>query len=275
MKQKKILIYHNITPPAYFREYNPDLYKIFIEATRQNYLLHNAKFDGIIGDSNYNLQQIKEFTSAKHETVIPPFLFLQFPKRMIKEKNDEETERHPYTMMFVGRFAPNKKQLDIVKIFEYYSKFLNPKARLVLIGTYSYANPYFHEILDYIKRRDIQNITIKGALTSEQLADTYTEADILLCMSEHEGFCIPVLESLYFDVPVLAYKIPALQELIDAEYLVPHKNYKEIGDMLYKIEKNPEYRKKMLEDQKKILGKFESEEIKNKFMSFITKVFEL
>jgi glycosyltransferase involved in cell wall biosynthesis len=271
LPNKKMLIYHNITPSAFFREYNYSLFKIFKEAERQNYLLENSSFDAIVGDSKYNLSLIKEFIKASHEEVIPPFLALQFKSNA--QAKPENTDKENFTMIFVGRFAPNKKQNDIIKVFEYYSKFINPKARLILIGHYSYAEPYFNEILTYIKDRDIKNITIQGALTSDDLAKVYNESDVFLSMSEHEGFCIPVLESIHFNVPVFAYKIPALEELLDKKYLFDHKDYKKIGEALFQFQINKKLRKKIIIDQKKVLKKFQEAKIKSKFKSLIHTVF--
>ena len=272
LPNKKMLIYHNITPSAFFKEYNYRLFKIFKEAERQNYLLENTKFDALVGDSQYNLSLIKEFTKGKTEDVFPPFLSIQFSQESepVNVKAD-----HAFTIIFVGRFAPNKRQNDIIRVFEYYSKFINPEAKLLLLGKYTYEDSYYTEIAKYIEDRNIKNVTIQAHLTSEELADKYKEADVFLSMSEHEGFCIPVLESIHFNVPVLAYKIPALEELLDQTYLFDHKNYKKIAEKLYQIQINKELREKMIMDQKVILDKFQETKIKSKFKSFINTVFNV
>jgi glycosyltransferase involved in cell wall biosynthesis len=174
---RKALIYHNITPGAFFKNYNYQLFKLFHEAERQNYMLSQIPFAGIIGDSRYNLDLIKEFVQTPYEAVIPPFISLQFKKKDVVQLPTDDLK--PFTILFVGRFAPNKKQSDIVKVFEYYSKFLNSKARLFLLGFHAPTDAYFNEIYTYIQKRDIQNVFIRANLTSDELAQVYKQSDLL------------------------------------------------------------------------------------------------
>ncbi len=274
LSNKKVLIYHNITPAAFFKNYNSELLHYFKEAEKQNYYLSQIQFDGVIGDSRYNLSQIQDFITAKNEAVIPPFLRLQFFDDAVAYKVPKSHKKNDsFTILFVGRFAPNKRQMDIVKIFEFYVKFVNPKAKLVLVGHHSFIDPYFIEINRFITERDIPNIEILGSLTSLHLAEVYSMADVLLCMSEHEGFCIPVLESIHFDVPVLAYSLPALEELIPSEYLLNTKDVKTVAAYLLNIQKDKEYRDTMLSEQKKVFSRFQERDIKNSFKQFINQVF--
>ncbi len=272
LPNKKALIYHNITPAAFFREYNYKNFILFQEAERQNYMLRQIDFEALIGDSQHNLDIIKQWTDAEYTDVIPPFLKLQFLKKKEKLKKSITT---PFTIMFVGRFAPNKRQLDIIKAFEFYSRFINRHSKLVLIGNFSRTDAYFSEIETFIKKRNIRNIEFKIALSSDELAEAYATADVFLSMSEHEGFCIPVLEAIYLGVPVLAFKIPALGELLDNKYMFESKNFEEVGKRLYTIQTDKKYRKKMITDQQKVLEKFDEKIIKEKFDLFIKTAFNL
>jgi len=272
---KKVLIYHNITPAAFFKEYNYPLFKHFKEGERQNNMLSQGNFKALIGDSQYNISLMNTIVKAPIQEVIPPFLSLQFDKNASRSLHTKTKIEHDFTLIFVGRFAPNKRQDDILHVFEYYQKYLNPRARLFLLGMYAYVDPYFSQIKKYMDERDIRNVTIKAHLTSEELAEMYQNADVFLSMSEHEGFCIPVLESIHFEVPVLAYKIPALEELLPKKYLFSKKDYKKIAEYLYTIEQNKKFRKEMIKEQKKILYKFGENDIKERFKFVISAVFNV
>jgi glycosyltransferase involved in cell wall biosynthesis len=117
-------------------------------------------------------------------------------------------------ILFVGRLAPNKRQEQLVEAFAQYLT-LDANARLILIGGYDSNDPYYQLVINCIEKFNVTNrVILTGLITDHQLAAYYRTASLLWSMSEHEGFCVPLVEAMWFDVPVLAYKSTAMPEVL-------------------------------------------------------------
>jgi glycosyltransferase involved in cell wall biosynthesis len=117
-------------------------------------------------------------------------------------------------ILFVGRFAPNKKQDDLIAAFSHYLKH-DPDARLILAGQPEQADPYITHLADLITKLNLaQSVLLTGSVNDAQLAAYYRTAQLFWSMSEHEGFCVPLIESMWFDVPILAFKATAVPETL-------------------------------------------------------------
>lgn len=276
LPNKKMLIYHNITPAAFFREFDYKLYTLFREAERQNELLRQSKFEAIIGDSKYNLSLIrKHLPRVKVKEVLPPFLNLQFSERKEDTEVLKKIKDENFNIIFVGRFTANKRQEDLIKVFEYYHNFINENSRLILIGGHSIFEPYCSFLYDYILKRELKNILIVRGASESSLMTYYRNSALFFSMSEHEGFCIPIIEALHYGIPILAYGIPAIRELINKKYLLTSKNYQLIGEIIEELRNNSSLRQEILADQKKVLRRFNANNLKNNFLQVLSKGFDL
>jgi glycosyltransferase involved in cell wall biosynthesis len=137
-------------------------------------------------------------------------------------------------ILFVGRLSPNKRQEDVVKAFAVYRQHYDPEARLFLIGSSS-SDRYRKAILGLVRKLGIEPaVRMAGGITDAQLIAYYRAADVFLSMSEHEGFCVPLVESMLFDLPIVAYAAGAVPETLGgAGILVDHKRYDEIAALLH------------------------------------------
>ncbi len=277
LPNKKMIIYHNITPSGFFRQFDYSLYKIFREAERQNNLLRKVKFEAAVGDSKYNLSLLKKYVKkARVNAVLPPFLKLQFTNNdENNEKSASKSANGRFNIIFVGRFVSNKKQDELIKLFEYYHNFINPNSRLVLVGRFSIFEPYCSLLSDHILKRELNSVQIVPGSSSDALKEYYQESNLFLSMSEHEGFCVPVIEALHYGVPVLAYDIPAIAELIDKKYLFRKKDFAFIASVIDEIRQNQSLREKMLKEQKKILNRFGEKKLEKNFLRVLKKTFHL
>jgi glycosyltransferase involved in cell wall biosynthesis len=118
----------------------------------------------------------------------------------------------PPTILFVGRLAPHKRQDLVIRAF---ARLLadEPGARLVLVGTP--LSPEFGAGLRRLADELAPGaVTFEEGISRERLAEIYRGSDAFLCMSEHEGFCIPLLEALHFGVPVVARDAGAIAEVL-------------------------------------------------------------
>lgn len=103
--------------------------------------------------------------------------------------------------IFVGRVAPNKKQEDVIRAFYCYKKYCNPKSRLFIVGSYNGMERYYHRLRRYVGALELDNVVFTGHIPFAQILAYYHLADLFLCMSDHEGFCVPLVEAMYFNLP--------------------------------------------------------------------------
>src|SRR5690606_3919553 len=147
----------------------------------------------------------------------------------------ERFSKDGYTnLLFVGRIAPNKKQDDIIKIFYYYKKFINPESRLILVGSYIGMERYYSELIKLVNDLDLQDVFFTGHIPFESILAYYQISHLFLCMSEHEGFCVPIVEAMLFDLPIIAYRSSAVPATLgNAGFVVSEKNYKAIAELIH------------------------------------------
>lgn len=269
---KKACIYHNITPAHFFLPYD-----VFQPAFQKRGLREikklNKAFDYIWGDSVFNCQDLITMGYDKNKVTVFPILidfddFLQDPDEKIRNKYSDEW----VNILFVGRIAPNKKQEDIIRIFTYYKKYMNQKSRLILIG--SFFNAAYQNCLEkYIEELDVKDVIFPGHISFKEILGFYKTADIFLCMSEHEGFCVPLLEAMLFDVPIIAYECTAVPETLGGSgVLVREKNPAKVSFMIDQIIKNEELKKEMIEKQRRRLNDFSFEKVSRKLLEQIEKI---
>jgi L-malate glycosyltransferase len=206
MPQRKLLISHNITPARWFWDHDPQA-AVVCALGRKQLPEFAAAADVAAGVSLYNAQ---EFGS---DTVIP-ILFDPAGLGPALPAADPAGWTPPAqpTILFVGRLAPHKRQDAVIRAFELYRRRHAPEARLVLVGApINWA--YDAAMRELAEELSPGRVTIESGLTREQLADRWRAAHAFVCLSEHEGFCIPLLEAFHFGVPVIARAIGGVPEV--------------------------------------------------------------
>ena len=118
-------------------------------------------------------------------------------------------------VMFVGRVIPNKKFENVIRAFHAYRTRHNPRSRLLLVGSYSGFERYLAMLQALIARLGTPDVHFLGHVSNEELTALYDVADLFLCASEHEGFCVPIVEAFHKRVPVLAYAATAVPATMD------------------------------------------------------------
>ncbi|HJZ12106.1 MAG TPA: glycosyltransferase, partial [Acidobacteriota bacterium] len=187
-KGKKLLIYHNITPYEWFIDINPEL---AIDCLTGRLQLRRLKdFCAIaVADSEYNRAELQEMGYA-NTAVLP--IRVHFDKF---DKKEDAFTRHTYdddrtNIVVVGRTIPNKKLEDCLKIFACYQKYLNPRSRLIFAGFWRPFAPYYFALRAMTQELQLREVVFTGHVRFEELLAYYRMADVLLSMSEHEGFCV-------------------------------------------------------------------------------------
>jgi glycosyltransferase involved in cell wall biosynthesis/ADP-heptose:LPS heptosyltransferase len=207
----KALIYHNITPHNFLADYLPLNNALCREARAR--LPSLAKFFPIsAGDSIYNAIELSECSFQNPEVLplcVDPARWNMRPDQGLMDKlQDGRTN-----ILFVGRLSPNKRQEDLIIAFAHYRK-LDPAARLHLVGAPMSSNDLYESCLRALagKLGIVESVNFAGMVDDSCLAAYYLTANLFWSMSEHEGFCVPLIEAMWFDVPVMAYAACAVPE---------------------------------------------------------------
>ena len=210
---RMILVYHNITPPEYFIGVHKDLVKLCFRGRRE-LTAYIERSSLALGDSEYNRQELEAlgFTTTGVLPVVPDFSHLSgVPDRMqIGAFDDEWTN-----VVFVGRVIPNKKFEDVIRAFHAYRSRHNPRSRLLLAGSYGGFERYLAMLQSLIARLGTPDVHFLGHVSNEELTALYDVADVFLCASEHEGFCVPIVEAFFKRIPVVAYAATAVPATMD------------------------------------------------------------
>ena len=213
---RMVLVYHNITPPEYFIGVHKDLVKLCFRGRRE-LTAYIGRCDLALGDSEYNRQELQElgFPSTGVLPVVPDFTHLDAAPGSAQSEWAERFDDEITNVMFVGRVIPNKKFEDVIRAFHVYRTRHNPRSRLLLVGSYSGFERYLAMLHSLVARLGTPDVHFLGHVSNEELAALYDVADVFLCASEHEGFCVPLIEAFYKRVPVLAYAATAVPATMD------------------------------------------------------------
>ncbi len=211
MGGRKVMIYHNITPAVYFRGYNAEA-EHSVEYGYDGIRFLADKLDYCIADSEYNRQQLLEMGYSCPVDVCPILIpFEDYDKAPDPQVLDRYRGDGMTNLLFVGRLAANKCQQDIIRAFYCYQKHFNPNSRLFLVGNAGIMGKYEAQLRAYARLLGIgDRVIFTGHIKFNAILAYYRLADVFVCMSEHEGFCVPLLEAMHFDVPIVAYASTAV-----------------------------------------------------------------
>lgn len=269
-----VFVYHNITPPEFFGRANPAAY----EATRLGIeaLPRFAPLTGLaLGMSEYSRKQLTE-AGFERTGVIP--ILVDFGRldgkpnpEILKDYDDDYVN-----FLFVGRVDPNKKQEDLVKVLYHYQRACNPKSRLFLVGAHTAGGPYHAWIQALIDHLGIQkDVHFTGQTSHRDLLSFYRLADVFICMSEHEGFCVPLVESMYLGLPVVAYAATGVPSTLDgAGILVKNKNYAAIAEVVHEIAGNELLRRRLVQNGRRRAAEFGRDKVGSLLGSYLAEALQ-
>lgn len=208
----KCLIYHNITPAKFLLPFRPDVAQL-LEKGRAELSQLAQHFPLSVGVSAYNAAELVASGFSQPGVlpiaVDPKKWDMAADAQLMQQLQDGKSN-----LLFVGRITPNKRQEHLLEAFAYYLT-MDREARLILAGGGDINDPYYHHILNTIQRlRLTRYVMLAGQVNDAQLLAFYRTAHLFWSMSEHEGFCVPLVEAMWFDVPILAYKSSAVPETL-------------------------------------------------------------
>jgi glycosyltransferase involved in cell wall biosynthesis len=211
----RVLQYHNVTPARFFAPYEPSLFRLATLA-RSELASLAAAADLALGDSEYNRRELDEL-GFRNTGVMPIAVdtdrLTQAPPHPVL---DEILDDGLVNFLFVGRIAPNKRIEDHIRLAEQYKRYVDAYYRFIFVGRYDVVPRYYATIRALIAQYEMleDRFVFTGPVPDVELAAYYRASSVYISLSEHEGFCVPLLESMAMDVPVLAYSAAAVPDTL-------------------------------------------------------------
>lgn len=261
---KRTLIYHNITPARWFAPVNHRV-AADIEAGLDELPALCRCSDRLLADSAFNAAELAQLGFAAEELALPVY-----SGRWDEPRNEGifrlAKEEGGIQLLHVGRLAPNKCVEDIIKIFYYLHHHIDKHSRLWLVGIDTDTELYSFSLKRLAHELHVADaITFAGCLADSEVRALYEACSSYVCMSEHEGFCLPVIEAMHFGLPVLAFASSAVPETLGAGgVLVREKRHPEIAELLYRMHNDPELRAKIVSAGRAQVGRFSMQRFKER-----------
>ena len=255
LPDRKVLIYHNITPAEYFVGVNA---RVADHCRRGRFDLGRlaGAMDLALGVSEFNRQEL-EAAGYTRTGVLPVLVdWSDYGHRPVAELEQAYAGRT--VLLSVGRIAPNKRIEELIKTFCFYRR-LDPTARLVVVGTSVDMEGYLAGCQRLAAELGVADgVVFAGPVGQAELCTYYRLASCYLCLSEHEGFCVPLLEAMHFDVPVVAYAAAGVPGTLGgAGILLPEKDFPAIAELIRHLLTSPALLKEVLAGQRERLRAFE------------------
>src|SRR5213592_3931801 len=211
----RILQYHNVTPAAFFAPYDPALFRL-ASLGREELRTLVGHVELALGDSEYNRQELEALGFAPTGVFPIAVDTSRITRRVDRPALEEILDDGLVNFLFVGRIAPNKRIEDHIRLAEHYKRYVDAYYRFIFVGRYDAVPRYYSTVRALMAEYRLLNerFIFTGPVSDEDLAAYYRNAAVYISLSEHEGFCAPLLEAMAADVPVLAYSAAAVPETL-------------------------------------------------------------
>jgi L-malate glycosyltransferase len=268
LPDRMALVYHNITPPEFFIDVHPLLVQLCYLGRRELGVYANRVELGL-GDSEYNRVELEAlgFPRTAVLPVVPDFSHLGGPANFMQAGAFDDDW---VNILFVGRMIPNKKIEDVIRAFHAYKRWFNPRSRLLLVGSHGGFERYLAMVHDFVARIGAADVHMLGHVSNEELAAYYEIADVFLCASEHEGFCVPLMEAFHMGVPVVAHAATAVPATMDGGGLLYHdKDPIAIAGLVDALVSNAALRESVLSKQDAALDRLLAKDFGGMLLRFV------
>jgi glycosyltransferase involved in cell wall biosynthesis len=271
LPDRMVLVYHNITPPQYFVDVHPLLVQLCFLGRRE-LGFYATRCDLALGDSEFNRQELAAagFPHTGVLPVVPGFTHLAGPADAREAKSFDDDW---VNLLFVGRIIPNKRIEDVIRWFHAYKRWFNPRSRLLLVGSQGGFERYLAMLHRFIATIGAADVHFLGHVSNQELVAYYEAADAFLCASEHEGFCVPLMEAFHMGVPVIAYAATAVPATMDgAGVLVTSKDPIGVAGLIHEIVTDEALADRIVGGQDAALARLESRDFGGTLLRFVDQV---
>jgi glycosyltransferase involved in cell wall biosynthesis len=249
-----VVRYHNITPPEFFAGYLPHLARQCHQGRRE-LRAFAPRAELALGVSEFNRREL-EASGFRRTAVLPIPLDLD----RLAAAPASEAVRALYgdgrtNLLFVGRIIPNKKIEDLLRLFAVYQRSIDPASRLLLVGDHWGYEPYLLRLEELARALGVEDVVFTGQVEDDELRAYYAVAAAYVSMSEHEGFCVPLLEAMACGLPVVAFDAGAVGETLGGAGLLFGAKQPEVAaEVVRRLVKDPDLRRSVLDGQARRLA---------------------
>jgi glycosyltransferase involved in cell wall biosynthesis len=253
--------YHNITPPEYFASFLPHLARQCHQG-RLELKAFAARTELGLGVSEFNRKELEE-AGYRRTAVLPITLDLDaFAAGSLSPVVRRVFDDGRTNLLYVGRIIPNKKIEDLLRVFAFYQRTLDPSSRLLLVGDHWGYERYLLHLQAVARELGAQEVLFTGQAEDDELRAYYSVAAAYVSLSEHEGFCVPLLEAMAFGMPVVAYDAGAVGEtLAGAGVLLKDKRPHEVAGLVHRLVTDASLRASVLASQQRRLGEVRATDV--------------
>jgi glycosyltransferase involved in cell wall biosynthesis len=211
----RIVCYHNVTPAAFFAPFDPDIARMAIRG-RQEIATLAGRVDLAVGVSEYNRRELESMgfsPTGVLPLVVDTARLTGAPSVPALEHLLDDGLAN---ILFVGRLAPNKCIEDHIRLAEHFKRYVDSQYRFIFVGKSDAVPRYYQAIRGLVAEYRMlpERFWFTGAVPDDELAAYYRHAHAYVSLSEHEGFCAPLVEAMAMDVPILAYAAAAVPETL-------------------------------------------------------------
>jgi glycosyltransferase involved in cell wall biosynthesis len=256
-KHRLVLIYHNITPASAFVAFHPHLARR-CEEGRRELAAFAPRAELALADSSFNRGELDAAGYAR-TAVLPIVLDLDRyarPKSPVIRRLYGPDRKN---IVFVGRVIPSKRIEDLLRTFAVFQRHVERRSRLLIVGDYRGHERYYSRLLELTGTLKLRDVVFTGRVEEHELRAYYAAADAFLCLSEHEGFCVPLLEAMLFNVPTVAFATGAVEETMDgAGVLLLERDPEAAAEVLGQLLHNEGARASILRGQEQRIARLRS-----------------
>jgi L-malate glycosyltransferase len=267
---QRVLLHHNITPARFFVGWDEEMVRI-CDLGREQLGSLAAHVDLGLADSEFNRLEL-EALGFRRTGVLPIYLdfrrYRAAPNPVLRAMLGDGLTN----LLFVGRLAPNKRPEDLVRLAAYWRKFIAPDVRLLLVGKWWARGSYFHRLQAFAYELDFTpwEVVFLGHVDHDDLLACYAAAHVFVSMSEHEGFGVPLVESMLMRVPVLAFSAGAVPYTLGgAGVQFTRKDLAEVGEMAQLLAADASLRNAVLAGQDRRLPAFAPQAVEKALRGYL------
>jgi glycosyltransferase involved in cell wall biosynthesis len=266
---RRVLLHHNITPPEYF--VGDDELARICRIGREELATLAAHCDLGLADSEFNRREL-EALGVGRTGVLPILLDFGRYREACSPVLRRMLADGRTNLLFVGRLAPNKRPEDLIRLASYWKRFLSQDVRVVLVGKLPRRRAYFDALqaLAYEEGFTPAEVMFLGHVAHDELIACYQAARVFVSMSEHEGFGVPLVESMLMRVPLLAYATTAVPHTLGgAGVQFRQKRLAEVAETAYALATDQSLREAVLAGQERRLEAFTPERVLGSLRSYV------
>lgn len=271
-RARRILVYHNITPPKFFEPYDRGA-AAFCRLGRE--LLPRLEgCDLALGDSEFNrLELVESGFDAERTGVLPIFVDFEGLREAARGPGPMAGHAGSFKVLFVGRTVPNKRIEDVLRAFFYYNRCVNSDSDLFIVGA-KWVDAYDARLQWLVDSFGLWGrVHFTGRVSDAELAACYRDTDLYLSMSEHEGFAVPMVESMAFDLPIIAYSSTAIPfTLRGAGLTFNRKDFPMVGELMEALRADGAMRAAVVDSQRERLEAFAPDAVREGLRSALARV---